>query len=154
MVENPRSQDHDARFKAMMQDFCKTFDNKPTSTEDFKAIAEKYMTQAIDLGGNHKLDWFFNQYVYGTGIPHYEFHYEVKDAGNGQWNVSGTIKRSGVTEPWVDAIPLFMERNGQWVRVGLISAMKAETPFSFNLPVNPGKLQLNTNEELLADIKQ
>jgi len=154
MLEDPRAQDHDARFKAMMQDFCKSFDNKPASTEDFKAIAEKHMTQAMDLAGNHKLDWFFNQYVYGTGIPHYEFHYEVKDAGNGQWNVTGTIKRSGVPEPWMDAIPLFMERNGQMIRVGLVSAMKAETPFNFTLPVNPGKLQLNSNEELLADIKQ
>jgi hypothetical protein len=154
MLADSRSQDPDARFKSMMQDFCKTFDNKPASTEDFKAIAEKHMTQAMDLGGNHKLDWFFNEYVYGTGIPHYEFHYETKDAGNGQWTVSGTIKRSGVPEPWTDAIPLFMERNGQMTRVGLISAVKADTPFSFNLPMNPGKLQINSNEELLADVKQ
>ncbi len=154
MLADPRSQDPDARFKAMMQDFCKTFDNKPASTEDFKAIAEKHMIPAMNLGGNNNLDWFFNQYVYGTGIPHYEFRYEVKDAGNGQWNVSGTIKRSGVPEPWVDAIPLFMERNGQQVRVGLINAVKTDVPFSFNLPVNPGKLQLNSNEELLAEIKQ
>jgi hypothetical protein len=154
MMADSRAQDPDARFKAMMHDFCKTFDNKAASTEDFKAMAEKYMTQAMDLGGNHKLDWFFNQYVYGTGIPHYEFHYEVKDAGNGQWAVTGNIKRSGVPEPWMDTIPLFMERNGQMVRLGLISAIKADTPISFNLPQNPGKLQINVNEELLAEIKQ
>jgi hypothetical protein len=154
MMADTRSQDPDARFKAMLQDFCKTFDNKAASTEDFKAIAEKYMTPAMDLGGNHKLDWFFNQYVYGTGIPHYDFHYEAKNAGNGQWNVTGTIKRSGVPEPWMDNIPLFMEHNGQFVRVGLISAVQADTPFSFPVPQNPGKLQINSNEELLADIKQ
>jgi hypothetical protein len=154
MMSDPRNQDPDARFKAMMRDFCKTFDNKAASTEDFKAIAEKYMTQAMDLGGNHKLDWFFNQYVYGTGIPHYEFHYEVKDAGNGQWNVTGNIKRSGVPEPWLDAVPFFMDRNGKMTRIGLINAMKSDTQFSFTLPQNPGKLQINSNEELLAEIKQ
>jgi aminopeptidase N len=154
MMADTRAADPDARFKAMMQDFCKTFDNKAASTEDFKAIAEKYMTQAMNLGGNHKLDWFFNQYVYGTGIPHYEFHYEVKDAGNGQWNVTGSIKRSGVPEPWMDAVPLFMERNGQMVRLGLVSAIKPDTPLQFTLPQNPGKLQINSNEELLAEIKQ
>jgi hypothetical protein len=154
MMADPRNQDPDARFKAMMRDFCKTFDNKAASTEDFKAIAEKYMTQAMDLGGNHKLDWFFNQYVYGTGIPHYEFHYEVKDAGNGQWNVTGNIKRSGVAEPWLDAVPFFMEKNGKMIRVGFINAMKSDTQFSFTLPQNPGKLQINSNEELLAEIKQ
>ncbi len=154
MLADSRAQDPDARFKAMMHDFCKTFDNKAASTEDFKAIAEKYMTPAMNLGGNHKLDWFFNQYVYGTGIPHYEFHYEVKDAGNGQWKVTGEIKRSGVPEPWMDMIPLFIERNGQMVRVGLASAVNAVTPITFTLPQNPGKVQINVNEELLAEIKQ
>ena len=154
MLADSRAQDPDARFKAMMQDFCKTFDNKAASTEDFKAVAEKHMIPAMDLAGNHKLDWFFNQYVYGIGIPHYEFHYDVKDTGNGQWNVTGTIKRTGVPEPWMDAIPLFMERNGQMVRLGLISALKADTPIFFTLPQNPGKLQINVNEELLAEVKQ
>ncbi len=50
-----------------MQDYCKTFDNKAASTEDFKAIVEKHMTRGMDLDGNHKMDWFFNQYVYGDG---------------------------------------------------------------------------------------
>jgi len=25
----------------------------------------------MDLDGNGKLDWFFDEYVYGTEIPHY-----------------------------------------------------------------------------------
>ncbi len=150
----PTLETQDARFIAMMHDFTKTFDNKAASTEDFKAIAEKYMTAGMDLDGNHKLNWFFDQYVYGTGIPHYEFHYDVKDAGGGKWNVTGTLKRTGVPESWKDVIPLFIERNGKMVRVGMLSAVKADAPIAFTLPMNPGKLQLNTNEELLADIKQ
>jgi uncharacterized lipoprotein YbaY len=54
----------------------------------------------------------------------------------------------------MDFVPLFMERNGQTVRLALINATKAETPFNFSIPFNPGKLQINTNEELLADVKQ
>src|SRR3989442_5964652 len=49
-----------------MQEFCKTYENKAASTEDFKAIVEKYMTRAMDLEGNHRMDWFFRQYAYGT----------------------------------------------------------------------------------------
>jgi Peptidase family M1 domain len=70
-LSDPRNPDPDHVFKDMMQDYCKTFDNKAASTEDFKSIVEKHMTRAMDLDGNHKMDWFFNQYVYGTGIPHY-----------------------------------------------------------------------------------
>ena len=44
-------------------------------TEDFKAVVEKHMTSGMDLDGNHKLDWFFNEYVYGTQLPNYKFDY-------------------------------------------------------------------------------
>ena len=32
------------------------------TTEDFKAVVEKHMSQAMDLDGNHRMDWFFNQH--------------------------------------------------------------------------------------------
>jgi hypothetical protein len=150
----PTLEAQDARFIAMMHDFTKTFDNKAASTEDFKAIAEKYMTPGMDVDHNHKLDWFFDQYVYGTGIPHYDFHYQVTDAGGGKWNVTGSLRRTGVPDDWKDVLPLFTERNGQMVRIGLLTSRKPEEPISFTLPMNPGKLQLNSNEELLAEIKQ
>jgi Peptidase family M1 domain len=153
MMADPTKPEPDARFELMMHDFCKTFDNKAASTEDFKVIAEKYMTPGMDLDHNHKLDWFFNQYVYGTGIPHYEFHYDVKSA-NGQWTLTGNLKRSGVAEPWKDIVPVFVERDGKQVRLGLVSATKPDAPFTVNLPFNPGKVQINVNEELLAEIKQ
>ena len=25
----------------------------------------------MDFDGNHKMDWFFNEYVYGTQLPSY-----------------------------------------------------------------------------------
>src|SRR5580704_6856694 len=69
-----RSADPDHNFKDMMQDYCKTFENKAASTEDFKGIVEKHMSRSMDADGNHKMDWFFNQYVYGIGEPQYSFH--------------------------------------------------------------------------------
>jgi hypothetical protein len=153
MMADPTKPDADQRFELMMHDFCKTFDNKAASTEDFKAIAEKYMTAGMDLEHNHKLNWFFNQYVYGTGIPHYDFHYDVQSA-NEQWTLNGHLTRSGVADTWMDTVPIFVERDGKQVRLGLINATGPNTPFSINLPFNPGKVQVNVNEELLAEIKQ
>jgi hypothetical protein len=153
MLADTTKPDPDARFELMMHDFCKTFDNKAASTEDFKAIAEKYMTPAMDLEHNHKMNWFFNQYVYGTGIPHYDFHAEVQSA-NGQWTITGNLKRTGVADTWMDMVPVFVEHDGKVMRLGLISTIKPDTPFTVNLPYNPGKVQVNINEELLAEIKQ
>jgi Peptidase family M1 domain len=153
MMADPSKPDPDARFELMMHDFCKTFDNRAASTEDFKVIAEKYMTAGMDLEHNHKLNWFFNQYVYGTGIPHYDFHYDVKSA-NGQWTLTGSLTRSGVADTWMDMVPVFVEHDGKLTRLGLINATGPNTPINVNLPFNPGKVQINVNEELLAEIKQ
>jgi hypothetical protein len=37
-------------------------------------MMEKHMTPEMDLEGNHKMDWFFNEYVYGTALPSYKFN--------------------------------------------------------------------------------
>src|SRR5690348_12436640 len=49
MMFNSRSQNPDEEFKAMMQDFTKTYSGKAASTEDFKAMVEKHMMQHMDL---------------------------------------------------------------------------------------------------------
>ena len=56
MMFNSRSQDPDENFKAMMQDFTKTYAGKAASTEDFKAIVEKHMLPIMDLDNNHRMD--------------------------------------------------------------------------------------------------
>ena len=109
MLYDPRSQkDFDARFKTMMQDFTSTFHNQPASTEDFKAILEKHMTSNMDLDGNGKMDWFFDQWVYGTEIPAYEFQYNLKKS-NGQTILNAKITQSGVSKNFVMPVPIYLD---------------------------------------------
>ncbi len=154
MMFDPRNKEPDARFIAMMHEFVKTYFNKPASTEDFKAVAEKYITPNLDLDGNQRLDWFFRQYVYGTGIPVYYMSYTVADNGDGKFKVSGTISQSGVREGWKDALALYQKVGGKVTRLGWITVSSKDTPFDFVLPAKPEKLLLNQNEDTLAEIKQ
>ncbi|HWQ03437.1 MAG TPA: M1 family aminopeptidase [Candidatus Nitrosotenuis sp.] len=148
----------DATFMAMMREFTKTYDNKAASTEDFKAIAEKYMTSEMNLDGNRKLDWFFNQYVYGTGIPTYEFKYAVSDAGPNRWKLSGTVTQSGVPEGWKDVLPLYMDitHNNQklTLKVGSMAITQRVTQFEEMLQIKPDRVVLCLNEDSIAIIKQ
>jgi aminopeptidase N len=148
----------DATFKAMMQEFTRTYDNKAASTEDFKAIAEKYMTPDMNLDGNARLDWFFNQYVYGTGIPTYEFKHSVTPADGGKWKLSGTVTQSGVPEGWKDVLPIYMELTvnnvKRTLKVGNMSIMQRVTPFEEILALKPERVTLCLNEDSIAVIKQ
>jgi hypothetical protein len=154
LYDSRNPQNPDTRFVTMMKDFTRTYSNQAASTEDFKAIAEKHMTPPMDLDGNHRMDWFFNQYVYGTGIPEYRFVYQVQDAGEGKWKVNGKVQQSNVPATWKNLLPIYAHVSGKYVHLGFISVSGAETPFSAVLPLKPEKLSLNENEDVLAEIKQ
>jgi hypothetical protein len=151
---DPRNPDPDHAFKEVMQDYCKTFDNKPASTEDFKAIVEKHMTRNMDLDGNHKMDWFFNQYVYGTGIPQYSWHYTIEGTPDGKTHLKGTLTRARVPDTWKDAVPLYAHVGDKVYRLGSIAATGANTPVDVMFPGKLDKFVVAENEDLLADIKQ
>ena len=151
---NPRDPDPDHLFKEMMQDYCKTFDNKAASTEDFKAIVEKHMTHGMDLDGNHKMDWFFNQYVYGTGEAQYTFHSTAEATTDGKTHIKGEITRTGVPDTWKDAVPLYAHIGDKTVKMGLISVAHASEPFDFAISGKIDHVSINDFEDLLAEVKQ
>jgi peptidase M1-like protein len=151
---DPRSQDSDHFFKEMMQDYCKTFDNKPASTEDFKSIVEKHMVRGMDLDGNHKMDWFFNQYVYGTGIPHYVFRSSVEPTPDGKTHIKGQLTRTGVPENWKDVVPLYAHMGDKTMRLGTLSATHPTETVDATVPAKIDRISINDHEDLLADVKQ
>ncbi len=153
MLFNSREPDPEQNFKALMQDFTQTFANKAASTEDFKAILEKHMGAWMDLDGNHRMDWFFNQYVYGTGVPHYKLDYSVQETG-GKWQVTGAVTQSGVPDGWKDVLAVSVRASGKNTRMGWLRVKGKTAPFNFTLPMKPEKIILNENEDTLADIKQ
>ena len=104
----------DARFQAMMKDFVQTHFNKPVSTEDFKAIVEKHMTPEMNLTQNGKMDWYFNQWVYGTQVPAYKLEYNVSSDGT----LNGKVTQSGVSDDFVMLVPLYVDMGKGWAKLG------------------------------------
>ncbi len=149
-----RNSDPDHLFKDMMQDYCKAFDNKPASTEDLKSIVEKHMTRGMDLDGNHKMEWFFNQYVYGTGIPQYNFHVSLEPTADGKTHVQGQITRSGVPDTWKDVVALYAHIGDRTVRLGTLGVTHPTEPIDITVGGKFDRLTINDNEDLLADVKQ
>ncbi len=154
MLNDPRAQNQDQRFIAMMKDFCQTYNNQAASTEDFKAVLEKHMAPVMDVEGNGRMDWFFRQYVYGTGIPKYEFRYSVQPAADGKFTLNGTLNQSDVPPGWMDLLPLYLESGGRTLRAGWITVTKPMETFTIALPMKPDKVMINANEDVLAEVKQ
>jgi len=111
----------DARFKTMMQDFVASHRLQPATTEDFKAIVEKHMTPQMDLEGNHRMDWFFNQYVYGTDLPTYHFEGQTTQNGDAT-SLHFKLIQSGVPEKFRMPVPIYLElADGKVLRLGSVN---------------------------------
>ena len=152
MLDEPGDKQRDQRFIAMMHDFTKTYQNQPASTEDFKRVVEKHMLPTMNMDGNGTMDWFFDSWVYGTGIPHYEFRYEIKPAAEGKWEVSGVLQQTRVPENFRMIVPVFVHRGDGLQRLGWINATSRETSFQVTLPFKPDKVTISEWEDVLATI--
>jgi len=98
----------DSEFKSMMQDYVKTYTNRPATTENFKAMVEKHMTPGMDISGNHTMDWYFDEYVYGTALPSYKLDSSFDQAANG-YTLNLKITQSGVDDKFTMPVPVYME---------------------------------------------
>jgi Carboxypeptidase regulatory-like domain len=144
----------DKDFQAMMHDYVKTYANQSASTEDFKWIVEKHMKPAMDLEGNHRMDWFFNEWVYGTEVPSYHLEYSVVapvEKGS-QPIVTGKLTQSGVSPTFKMRVPVYGEFENKKITIGSLAIAGNNTvDFKVAVPEVPKKLLLNVNHDILTD---
>jgi hypothetical protein len=137
----------DQRFKAMMQDFVKSNYNKDVSTEDFKRVVDKHTVPEADIDENHRMDWFFKEWVYGTEVPSYRFEYQI--SGNG---FSGKVTQSGVSDQFVMRVPIYVDYGRGWTRLASVrlngnSSLDIPTQ---QLPQTPKRLAVAALNDVLA----
>jgi Peptidase family M1 domain len=99
----------DVLFKETMQDFVKTYSGKAATTEDFKAMIEKHMTPEMDVDENHRMDWFFNEYVYGTQLPSYKADASFDTGADGDVVMNLKLTQSGVDDKFKMIVPVYLE---------------------------------------------
>jgi peptidase M1-like protein len=141
----------DEKFIAMMKDFVKTHENRNATTESFKAVVDKHMTPNMDLEGNHRADWFFRDWVYGTEIPRYRLEYSFAPGQNGQTIVKGKLTQSGVADWFAMTVPIYLELPNGIGRLGQMPIVGNQTK-EFSVPVanKPKRVLLNANQDILA----
>lgn len=143
MMEDTRAKEPDARFINMMRDFASTYAGKNASTEDFRRVVEKHTGEPMD--------WFFNQWVYGTEVPTFDFNYELKDAGGGKTQLKMTLAQSGVSSTFQSRVPIFFYQDGQPRRLGIVKVVGAKPATGDTvLPFRPEKITLDEFHSMLC----
>jgi Peptidase family M1 domain/Carboxypeptidase regulatory-like domain len=150
MLRSILHSDNDQAFIDMMHDFVESHRDRPASTESLKAIAEKHMTKMMDLAGNGRLDWFFNEWVYGTSVPKYHFDYQISPADAGKAKLHMSITQSEVDDHFVMLVPVFADFGKGMVRIGQVGVAGNSTrSLETMLPAAPKKVALNYYRDIL-----
>ena len=63
----------------------------------------------MDLEGNQKMDWFFNEYVYGTQLPTYKLDYSFDTGADGDVVLSLKVTQSNVNDDFRMPVPIYLE---------------------------------------------
>jgi aminopeptidase N len=145
----------DQNFKAAMQDFVKTYSGKAATTEDFKAMMEQHMTPEMDLDRNRRLDWFFNEYVYGTALPTYQVQYTFDKDASGEVLLGLKVTQSGVDDKFRMIVPIYLElADGRILNLGRVrmignATIDQKVPLK-GLKDTPKRALVNYNDDVLA----
>jgi hypothetical protein len=144
------NQDGDKNFIALMHEFVDTYRDSPASTESFKAVVDKHVTKPVDLQRNGRLDWFFDEWVYGTDIPHYDFDYQMSPGEQGKTKLHMVITQSGVSNSFAMLVPVFADFGKGFVRLGQLPVVgNSSRTYDTEIPAQPKKLALNAYKEIL-----
>jgi hypothetical protein len=145
----------DQLFRDTMHDFVQTYTGKAATTEDFKAMVEKHMTPEMDIDGNHRLDWFFNEYVYGTALPTYKLESTFDKDASGDVVFGFKVTQSGVDDKFKMIVPLYLElADGRTAFLGR-ARLIGNSSFDQKVPLKgvkdaPKRALVNYNYDVLA----
>ncbi len=142
--------DGDQRFLDMLHEFIAAHRGQTVSTEDFIRYAEKYMPRDSDLEHNRRLDWFFDEWVYGTGIPTYRIESSVRSVGPQKFLVEGKIEQSEVGEGFQMLVPVIANTDGsKKVVLGRVAVGSTGGKFRFTTSKKPTHVSID-EDNLLA----
>ena len=150
MLRQPNTPNPDARFMALLKSLVSKYAQKSLTTLQFQREVEAVMTPKMDLEGGRSMEWFFDEYVRGTAIPHYKVSFSSRRTDKG-YQVRGKLFASRVPHSFIAPVPLFVSTgSGHGVFLGTVIAAGDETPFSFITQTDPRKLLIDPHMTLLC----
>ena len=124
-------------FAAFLDELFAEFQSKPISTFDFKKLAEKHAGKS--------LDWFFDDWVFGTGVPAYALDFKV-EAAPGGYAITGNITQSGVPDTFEMPVPLFADERP----LGNVTVSSSGGEFRFVTRTRPQQVLLDPEKTILT----
>jgi hypothetical protein len=128
----------DSKFFGMLKEFIHRFHMQSASINDLKETAEAIYGSS--------LTWFFDQWVYGTGIPDYKFSYSLAPTGEDEFRITVLIYQNQTNFRMPLEIVVMKDQNPE-VFQKLVDYKK--NTFRFKLPYKPDEVLLDPEFKVL-----
>jgi hypothetical protein len=142
----------DRPFYDLMKEFVSRYAGRSASTADFIAVANQHIPDTA-IGKKFQikdLNWFFQEWVYGTGLPSYALDYDLLPQPNGSFVLEATLCQDDVPAGWFMPLPLQFEfgkgRKGSVV----ILARGPRARLKIKMPEQPSKVELDPDHWVLS----
>jgi len=150
MLRQRDARNPDERFIELLHNLIGKYRYRALTTADLQRESEALMTPAMALEGRKSLEWFFDQWVRASGVPHYKVSYSVRKIESG-YQVRGTLHESGVPKSFLALVPLYMATaSGKPIPLGIVETMGEQTQFQFVAQRAPHRVLIDPQLTLLC----
>jgi len=126
----------DERFIRMLSELRHRYEWKTINTEQFRQLAAEFLPPKSP---DPKLENFFEQWVYGTGIPNLKLSYSIHGKPPAL-KLDGTLSQTEVESEFSAQVPVEIQYNHRktttWVR-------SSSSPVEFTLPLEQAPLKVS-----------
>jgi hypothetical protein len=103
--------------------------------------------------GLNDLDWFFNQWIYGAGLPSYRLDYRIGAQPDGSATLTGTIFQDVEADDrdWTMVLPIKISYpEGRAPLTGDVIVHGKQSAVNIKLPAQPSKVELDPELVVLS----
>jgi hypothetical protein len=133
-------------FTQVLRDYYSAFAGGRASTADFLRVVEQRVGEPMD--------WFFDQWVNGTGIPTYRVAWRSDEVEGGKWRVQLRVRQADVPDDFRMPVPVTVDLgNNRFARL----RVNVQGPVTeIDLPLMPGQprdVRFNELDGVLCEVK-
>jgi len=134
----------DEKFMSLLREVCSRYRFSAISTDQFRELAARYAPPKL---GDAELKGFFENWVYGTGIPTVKLAWSMRGL-----KLVGTVSQREVEDDFTAFVPIEVqsrrEKTVYWLPTG-----SDPVPFSIPMKVPPTKVALLSTDCLITSAK-
>jgi hypothetical protein len=126
------------------------YEGKPVTTRELLKVFEEDLPRALWYEDHKSLDWFYDGWINGTAVPHFEVHGVKYVDAVGATTITGTILQKDAPDDLVTPVPLYALHAGKMTLLGQVFADGPETSFHLTAPLGVRRVLIDPKQTLLA----